>query len=106
MYREDRNGQARKKTVSEGSIPEVEFNGDCTDVNCGHIQGKSGAASVNGVASRRKTSRTVSMCEQRQPCKFGFHLAVPMGKRSSQVQIFVLHFYSQTSYAASFTLCC
>ena len=88
MYREDRNGQARKKTVSEGSIPEVEFNGDCTDVNCGHIQGKSGAASVNGVASRRKTSRTVSMCEQRQPCKFGFHLAVPMGKRSSQVHIF------------------
>jgi len=50
---------------------------------------------VNGVANHRhrKTSRTTSLCEQRelqrelqreqrQNCKFGFHLAVPMGKRT------------------------
>jgi len=66
----------------------------------GCVPGKSGAASVNGIAANnrhRKSSRTTSLCEQRdllrelqreqqreqrQNCKFGFHLAVPMGKRT------------------------
>ena len=93
MYREDRNGhRTRQKTVSEGSSvtdEEMDCSGDCTDHNCGHVLGKSGAESVNGFANqrRRKTSRTISMCEQRQPCKFGFHLAVPMGKRTPGNQV-------------------
>ena len=86
MYREERNGHySRKKTASESSISELDFNvGECSNVNCGHTEGKSGAASVNGVAQRhRKTSRTKSAtCDHRQRCKFGFHLAVPMGKRT------------------------
>lgn len=32
----------------------------------------------------RNGQRYFSLCEHRQHCKFGFHLAVPIGKRSSE----------------------
>lgn len=87
MYREDRNGPSRSKSVNESSRPRTTSdadNTDCTSTNCGHIAGESGAASVNGNGAqpKRPAARATSMCEQRQHCKFGFHLAVPMGKRS------------------------
>lgn len=73
MYRDDR-GNCKKKTTdpdqSSDSNPETSPKA-CNDSSC----------TSNGV-NRQKSTRATSMCDHHQHCKFGFHLAVAMGKRT------------------------
>lgn len=65
MYRDERHGTRRGHEPSEST--------------------NSNNDGVNGNTRPRRdsrTSRASSLCEQHQHCKFGFHLAVAMGKRT------------------------